>query len=158
MAILPNTSRRRFLTSAATLTASRIAPNFACTSILAKSDSQPTKALVSSPTQARNFDSVTALRLQEIAERNSIRQEARLPLLSVPKELRRMKAAADTEKFRKFAYTHRKRVYEKMLARLRRRCGDPDWAPTGMLSGGGLWFGAQVDEQMRKLYRRITQQ
>jgi hypothetical protein len=155
MAILPNTSRHRFLTSAATLTASRIAPNFACTSVLAKSDiSQPTKALVSSP---RNFDSVTALRLQEIAERNSIRQEARLPLLSVPKELRRMKAAADAEKFRKFANTHRKRVYEKMLARLRRRCGDPDWAPTGMLSGGGLWFGAQVDEQMRKLYRRPQQ-
>jgi hypothetical protein len=68
-----------------------------------------------------------------------------------------MKAAADAEKFRKFANTHRKRVYEKMLARLRRRCGDPDWAPTGMLSGGGLWFGAQVDEQMRKLYRRPQQ-
>ena len=25
-------------------------------------------------------------------------------------------------------------------------CAAPDWAPTGMVSGGGLWFSVQVDE------------
>jgi hypothetical protein len=68
------------------------------------------------------------------------------------KELRRMKEAADAGKFRNFAEAHRRRAYQKMLARVRRQCGNPHWAPTGMLSGGGLWFGAQVDEQLTKLY------
>jgi len=33
-----------------------------------------------------------------------------------------------------FAETHRKSIYQKMLARVRSRCADPDWAPTGMVS------------------------
>jgi hypothetical protein len=159
MAILPNINRRQLLTSAATIAVAGIAPDIAHAEALAKSDiAQPTKALLppSTQAQARNFGTVTVRRLREIAERNRIRQEAGLPLLSVAKQLRRMKEATDTEKFRMFADAHRKRVYDKMLARVRRRCGDPNWAPTGMLSGGGLRFGAQVDEQMRKLYRRIA--
>jgi hypothetical protein len=60
------------------------------------------------------------------------------------------------KKFRKFADAHRKRLYNKMLARARRRCGDPNWAPTGMLSGGGLWLNIQAERQARKLYRRIA--
>jgi hypothetical protein len=67
-----------------------------------------------------------------------------------------MKEAANGQKFRNFAEAHRKRIYQKMLARVRRRCGDPQWAPTGVLSGGGLWFGARVDEQLRKLYCRLA--
>jgi hypothetical protein len=47
-------------------------------------------------------------------------------------------------------------MYEKMLARGRGRRGEPNWAPTGMLSGGGLWFGTQVDKQLKKLYQRIA--
>ena len=42
-----------------------------------------------------------------------------------------------------------------MLARARRRSGDLNWKPTGMLSGGGMLFGGQVDRQLRKLYGRI---
>jgi hypothetical protein len=82
---------------------------------------QPTKALLppSTQAQARNFGTVTVLRLREIAERNRIRQEAGLPLLSVPKELRRMKEATDTEKFRTFADAHRKRVYDNRVRRQR---------------------------------------
>ena len=105
---------------------------------------------------AQNFDTVTVVRLQEIAERNRIRQEAGLPLLSISKELRRMKGAADAEKFRKFTDVYRKKVYHRMVDRERRRTGDPNWAPTGVLSGGGLGFGAEVDGKMRKLYRRIS--
>ena len=92
--------------------------------------------------QARNFANITNFRLREIAERNSIRQEAGLPLLSVPKELRRMKEAADAEKFRAFVEANRKNVYAKMLGRVRRRCGEPNWTPNGVLSGGAV---ARVD-------------
>jgi len=55
-----------------------------------------------------------------------------------------MKEAADSEKFRTFAHAHRKMGYDRMLARVRRRRGDPNWTPTGMLSGGGLWFAAAL--------------
>jgi hypothetical protein len=159
MAILPNIDRRRLLTSAATITVAGIAPNIAHTQTLVNSEiAQPTNALPPSSTEADalNFDAVTVLRLQEIAERNRIRQAAGLPLLSLARKLRRMKKAADADKFRRFADGHRKRVSAKMLARRRRQCGDPNWAPTGLLSGGGLGFVSQVDEQLRKLYRRIS--
>jgi hypothetical protein len=158
VAILPNFSRRQLLTSTATIAVAGIAPNIPHTEGLAKTEISPTKALASPRTEASGseFDAVTVLRLREIAERNRIRQEAGLPLLSVPKELRRMKETADAEKSRKFADAHRKRLYNKMLARARRQCGDPDWAPTGMLSGGGMWFNIQVERQARKLYRRIA--
>jgi hypothetical protein len=56
------------------------------TEALAKSEiPQPTQASSPSPTEAQawNFDTATVLRLREIAERNRIRQEAGLPLLSV---------------------------------------------------------------------------
>jgi hypothetical protein len=158
MAILPNIDRRQLLTSAATITVAGIAPNIPPTEALTKTGISPTKALASPRTEASGseFDAVTVLRLREIAERNRIREEAGLPTLSVPKELRRMKEAADTEKFRKFADAHRKRVYNNMLARTRRRGGDPNWAPTGMLSGGGMLFNIQIERQARKLYRRIA--
>ena len=60
-----------------------------------------------------------------------------------------MKQAADSEKFRTFADAHRKTVYDKMLARVRRHRGDPNWTSTGMLSGGGLWFAAQSKRERR---------
>ena len=66
-----------------------------------------------------------------------------------------MKEAADAERFRKFSDAHCNRVQDKMLARAGRRVGDPNWKPTGMLSGGGMLFGGQVDRQLRKLYGRI---
>jgi hypothetical protein len=155
VAILLNFDRRQLLTSAATITVAGIARDIPHADDLAKSGiPQPTQASSPSPTQC-NFGSVTVLRLREIAERNRIRREARLPLLSVPKELRRMKEVADTERFREFADAHRKTVYIKMLARMRRQSGDPNWAPTGLLSGGGMSCAAQVERQIRKLYRPI---
>jgi len=157
MTIVPNISRRQLLASAATITAAEIAPNLGFEAHVRSEITQQAQALApaSREAQAQNFSAVTSLRLQEIADRNRIRQEAGLPLLSVPKELRRMKVGADAEKFRNFAEAHRKRVYQKMLARVRRQCGDPHWAPTGMLSGGGLWFGGRVDEQLTRLYCRL---
>jgi hypothetical protein len=158
VAILPPINRRQFLASTATVAVAGVAPIIADTESLIKPEiAPPTKAVVPSITEVQTvkFGKVTLRRLQEIAARNRIRQEAGLPLLSVPRELRRMKEVTDVEKFRGFTEANRKRLNEKMLTRMRRRCG-ASWAPTGVLAGGGLWFGAQVDKQMRKLYRRIS--
>jgi hypothetical protein len=158
VAIFPNLSRRQLLSSAATITVAGIAPNIACEAHARSEIAQQAQELAppSKEAQAQSFSAVTLLRLREIAERNDVRQEAGLPLLSVPKELRRMKEAADAEKFKNFADAHRGRIHQKMLARVRRRCGDPRWTPTGMLSGSGLWFDARVDEQLTKLYCRLA--
>jgi hypothetical protein len=48
----------------------------------------------------------------------------------------------------------RKPVREKELARTRRKIGDPNWNPTGVLSGGGMIFSYKVDERLRRLYNR----
>ena len=127
MAIFPNLSRRQLFSSAATITVAGIAHNvgFEAHAKSEIAEQAPALAPPSEEPQAQKFCSVTLLRLREIAERNRVRQEAGLPLLSVPKELRRMKKSADTEKFRNFAEAHRRRIYQKMLARVRRRCGDP---------------------------------
>jgi hypothetical protein len=158
MAIFPNLSRRQLLGSAATITIGGIASNVTFDAHERSEISQEAKALapLSKEAQAQHFCAVTLLRLRKIAERNNARQEAGLPLLSVPKELRRMKEAADAEKSRNFAEAHRKNIYQKMLARVRRQRGDPQWAPIGMLSGGGLWFATRVDEQLTKLYSRLA--
>jgi hypothetical protein len=144
MAIFPNLSRRQLLNSAATIAAAGIGPDVAFDARAGSETAQQAQALVYPPeeNQVKKFSAVTLLRLREIVEWNRVRQEAGLPLLSVPKELRRMKEVADTEKFRNFAEAHRRRIHQKMLARVRRQYGDPQWAPTGVLSGGGLWFDA----------------
>src|SRR5262245_50442947 len=97
-------SRRQLLTSTAVGSAAGIAAPIAHTDVLGKSETAtPPVALVPCMMAARtrHFDPVTLFRVGEIAERNRIREEAGLPLLSVAKELRRMKEAADIEKFRK---------------------------------------------------------
>ena len=149
---------RRHLLMATTILAG-VAPIIQRASFIPRSGITNANSLVSSYPEIKpqNFSNITNLRLREIAERNSIRQEAGLPLLSVPKELRRMKEAANAEKFRAFADANRKRVYAKLLGQVRRRFGEPNWTPSGVLSGGGVWFSAQVDQQLRKLYRRKTE-
>ncbi len=147
-------SRRQLLASTAAVTTTALVPGLE----QAKAANAAKVVNVTEAQQlevsALNFSAATALRLREIAERNRLRREVGMPLLSVAKELRRMKEAAASEQLRKFTDAHRTRVYDKMLCRVRRRCGDPSWAPTGALSGGGLWFAVHVDEQTRKLYRR----
>src|SRR5690349_16037534 len=108
MAIRLNINRRHLLNSAATVAVAGIAPNIPHAEIFTKSEivSSKTWATPYPESPARNFGTITVLRLREIAERNSIRQAAGLPLLSVLKELRRMKELADSEKFRKFADAH----------------------------------------------------
>jgi hypothetical protein len=158
MAIFPNLSRPQLLSTAATVSVAGVAPTVRFEAHAKSQIAQQAQTLAppSKEAQIQTFSAVTLHRIRTIAERNRVRQEAGLPLLSIPRELRRTKHAADAEKFRNFVEAHWGRVYEKMLARVRRQCGDPQWAPTGVLSGGGLWFGARVDEQLTKLYRRLA--
>ena len=99
-----------------------------------------------------HFSAVTRSRLEEIAFRNGQRKEAGLPLLSVAKELCRMKTVADEERFRRFAARHREAVWNDVLKLVRDEIGDQNWRPTGWIMGMG--FQARVDEILRHRYQR----
>ena len=99
------------------------------------------------------FSSATCSRLQEIAVRNRLRKEAGLPLLSVAKELRRMKTVADEERFGQFAALHRQAVWDEVFNLVRDEIGDPNWSPTGWIAATG--FQARVDGILRHRYRRF---
>jgi hypothetical protein len=74
---------------------------------------------------ALNVCASTARRIEEIVARNRIRHEARLPLLSIPKELRRMKTVDDAAEFERFAAHHRQSAWEEVLEPVRK--GWKDW-------------------------------
>jgi hypothetical protein len=99
---------------------------------------------------------------EEIEHRNRLRAEVPLPPLSMAHELRKLYNADrklhDAEReaeFESFFNTSplRKRVEARLLARHRRLRQDPEWKPTGFLSGGGWPFYACT----RKLMSRIWQ-
>jgi hypothetical protein len=79
-----------------------------------------------------NFCAATARRLLEIARRNEIRREAKLPLLPIPKELRRMKRQEDLEEFERFEAVYGKAVWDEVLKERREAEGNPNWRPSWM--------------------------
>jgi hypothetical protein len=109
---------------------------------------------------AFNCCAVTTRRLEEIARRNRIRDEAGLPLLSIPKELRRMKdvadAVAETDQFEAFATVHRAAVWDEVLAPERERRGQPDWRPRRWMEG--LGYQTQVSRILRERFLRKSSQ
>jgi hypothetical protein len=71
----------------------------------------------------------------EVLEGNRIRQAAKLPALAVDQELQRMKAAYDQNRFEEFMRSPLKEVVEqKLLARMRRRGGNPEQGASQLLS------------------------
>jgi hypothetical protein len=99
---------------------------------------------------ALNLCAGTARRIDEIVARNRIRQEAQLPLLCIPRELRRMKTADDLAEFERFAARHREAVWEEVLAPVREMKGDPHWRPTRMMEG--LGYQAEVNKVLRERF------
>ena len=97
--------------------------------------------------------------LDDIERRNDIRREAFLPLLQVENEFSRIKGLKEdserARKFKEFSEPLKQRVRERVLARMRRERGDPNWNPTGVLSGGGLLFSTLVNARLRKLYKHL---
>ncbi|MGA8691691.1 MAG: hypothetical protein WB662_17760 [Methyloceanibacter sp.] len=104
----------------------------------------------------------TAKAVAEVEERNRLRKEVQLPLLSVEQELQRQKAAherkrtaEDEKRFEVFMQSAlRQAVEDNMLAKLRKRRGDQQWKSTGFLSGGGFAFYVRGRRVMKRLYRR----
>ena len=79
-----------------------------------------------------NVCAATARRLREIARRNEIRREAKLPLLPIAKELRRMKKQEELEEFERFEAVYGKAVWEEVLKPRREAEGNPHWRPNWM--------------------------
>src|ERR1700730_4229559 len=97
----------------------------------------------------------TAKARAEIEGRNRVREEAQLPSVPVVRELRKLYQLNRQNDFEEFFRTSpiRKRLEEKLLARIRRSRGEPDWRPTGFLSGSGFAFHTRTRKIMRKIWR-----
>jgi hypothetical protein len=96
-----------------------------------------------------NFCAATARRLVEIALRNELRREAKLPLLSVPKELRRMKKQEELEEFDRFEAAYGKAVWEEVLKARREAEGNPNWRPNWM---EGVGYQSEVYKILRERF------
>ena len=98
--------------------------------------------------------------IEEVEERNRIRQAAGLPLLSVAKEARRTyeakQDATQRADFDRFVSTSplRAEIEDELLTEVRLARNDPHWRPTGMLSGGGWAFHLEVRNRLRNHYSK----
>lgn len=90
--------------------------------------------------------------LAEINKRNARRKESRLPELSVPHELARMKEVHRQLVFEEFVAESRllyERIWNRRVGRERRRRDDPDFRP-------GSWMaGMMVDAHVKRVLGRI---
>jgi hypothetical protein len=97
-------------------------------------------------------------RRHDIEGRNRIRVEAKLPMVSVAAGLRHLYKVHQQSEFEQFFRSSplRQRVEQKLLNREGRLRGEPDWRPTGMLSGGGWAFFARTRKIMLRIWRIRT--
>jgi hypothetical protein len=135
-----NIDRRRLLISTAAFATYSIEPDLECgEAARLTTAAQP---FSSAPgVQGLNVCAATARRLLEIEQRNLLRAEANLPLLSIPKELRRMKTKEVSREFERFAAAHSGAVSEELLKRRRDGLGNPNWRPNSL---GGMCYQSQV--------------
>jgi hypothetical protein len=119
--------RRKLLTAAAAMTAVSTIPKVTAAEAF-PSSVQP----LATPLEARTpkVCAATARRLLEISRRNDLRQAGQLPLLSIPKELRRMKHQEELEAFRRFEAAHGPGVRAQVLEARRRAECNPSWRPS----------------------------
>ena len=99
-----------------------------------------------------HFSADTLRRLEEIGLRNRLRKEARLPLLSVVKELRRMKTVEDGERFNQFVALHQRAVWDEVLKSVRDGMGDANWSLNSIT---GIAIQANVLAILRRRYKDI---
>ena len=130
----PDIDRRRLLVSAVALAGSSISSIEAGVEYAkAASVTASAQPIASAPgVQGLNVCPATARRLLEIERRNLLRAEANLPLLSITKELRRMKQREVSGEFERFAAAHDRAVWEEVLKRRRDAEGNPNWRPNGL--------------------------
>jgi hypothetical protein len=113
----------------------------------------PVPSIPTSEPSRLNVCPATARRIEEIVSRNRIREEARLPLLSIPKELRRMKEADDAAAFEAFADVHRGAVWDEVLTTRRQGRCEPNWHPSGWMEG--MAFQSEVSRILRQRFQRF---
>lgn len=91
-----------------------------------------------------------------VEARNELRQQAGLLLVDPSPEIVRAQQLQKRLEFEQLMQSpFRHRVEGKLLARIRRRTGSPNWKPTGVLSSGGWAFHAVLAKQMRRLKSRL---
>ena len=137
-----NIDRRRLLTSTAAVTATGIMPGVKRADAAGPDFFQSSQ--MTSEAAPANVSAATARRLLDIARRNELRGEANLPLLSMSKELRRMKDQEKLEEFGRFEAVYAKAVWEEVLKPRREAEGSPNWRPTWM-------EGLCIQNQVRKI-------
>ena len=142
--------RHQLLSSAAAIAATGIVPCYEQAEA-AKSAELAGVAKILIPERAWNVCAATARRIVEIAKRNRIREEAGLPLLSIAKELRRMKTAEDQAKFEAFAAVHQTAVWDEVLLPECKRRGQPNWRPSSFMEG--LAFQSQVNKVLHDQFK-----
>jgi hypothetical protein len=142
--------RRQLLASVAVITTAGLPPIAESAGPAHPTEAANEATLPGSDVPARNVCASTAQKIEEIAARNIIRDEAGLPLLSIPTELRRMKQAADAMAFEEFADRHRQALWEEVLEPVRATKRDPSWRPTRLMEG--LAFQAEVGRILRERF------
>jgi hypothetical protein len=94
--------------------------------------------------------------LADVKSRNNFRRQFGLSPIELQKELDRIHQARERRTFKRWLQSPlRYRVEQKLLRRVRRRLNNPNWEPTGILSGGGWAFHIELLKQMRKLRERL---
>jgi len=142
--------RRQLLTTIAAITVAGVLPTE-----LTEAVTPAEVAIIPEPIPmmhppALNLCAATARRIEAIDARNRIRQEAQLPMLCIPRELRRMKTVDDLAEFERFAAYHREAVWEEILTRVQEVKRDPHWRPRGFMEG--LGYQAQVNRVLRERF------
>ncbi len=109
--------RRQLLASVGAATAARIVPVVDSVGDVQSAElvEVPEVSVLLPEMQTWVVCATTARRLQEIVQRNRFRKDAGLPLLSITKELRRMKEAADAEAFGRFKAVHAEAAWAEVL-------------------------------------------
>jgi hypothetical protein len=144
--LLLTMNRRQLLATVAAIPMSGIVPP------QVSADAVPVPSIPTSEPSPLNVCPATARRIEEITAGNRIRAEACLPLLSIPKELHRMKEAADAAKFEAFADANRDTVWDELLATKRKARGEPNWHPSGWMEGTA--FQSEVSRILRQRFQR----
>jgi hypothetical protein len=94
--------------------------------------------------------------MEAVASRNRLRKESGLPLVEPQQEIERIYEFRERQDFERWMQSPlRYRVERKLLRRIRRRINNPDWTPTGVLSGSGFAFHVALVKQMRRLRARL---
>jgi hypothetical protein len=143
--------RRQLLASAAALGIGTVPAGVAAAEVTNSNPAVPVGEIARSETAAWNVCASPAQKIEEIAARNIIRAEAGLPLLSIPKELRRLKQVTDAMAFEDFADRHRQTVWEEVLASVRETRGEPNWYPSRFLDG--MLYQSRVREILRERFK-----